>query len=112
MAEALSTQKRGMKPESLAKIILAVLILALLGLAYYYFVVLPRMGGGIVEQERLKIGKIEFLSAIYGPGTKDMPYFTRPMGVATDKFENIYVTDADNNQVCVFSKNGRFLFFG
>jgi DNA-binding beta-propeller fold protein YncE len=101
-----------MRPETLAKIILVILLLVLAGLVYYYAVVLPRMGGGIVDEADTgtTVGGIEFLYAIYGSGVGNSPYFSKPMGVGTDKFENIYVTDADQHRVYVFAKGGRFLY--
>lgn len=107
-----TVRKQGMRPETLAKIILVILLLVLAGLVYYYAVVLPRMGGGIVDESDTgtSVGGIEFLYAIYGSGVGDSPYFSKPMGVATDKFENIYVTDADQHKVYVFAKGGRFLY--
>lgn len=47
---------------------------------------------------------------VYGPGTGTAPLFGRPMGVAVGSRDRIYVTDATNNRVCVFSSAGRFLF--
>lgn len=107
-----SARRQGMRPETLAKIILAILLLVLAGLIYYYAVILPKMGGGVVDRtdSGAVVGDIEFLYAIYGSNVGNDPYFGKPMGVAADKFENIYVTDADNNKVYVFAKGGRFLY--
>jgi len=47
---------------------------------------------------------------VYGPGTGDTPLFSRPMGVAVGNGGRVYVTDSQNNRVCVFDSSGRFLF--
>ncbi len=47
---------------------------------------------------------------IGGPGEGPRPRFLRPMGVAFGPEGRIYVTDAGNNRVAVFSRRGRFLF--
>lgn len=46
---------------------------------------------------------------VYGPGEGDLPLFDRPMGVAVGEGNQIYVTDAGNNRVCVFDSQGRYL---
>jgi DNA-binding beta-propeller fold protein YncE len=104
------TKTRGMSPRALALLLLAVLLIVIAVLLYYLLVVLPKMGGGVVEDQKQKIGHLEFLFAVYGPGTGDKPYFVRPMGVATDSQGNMYVTDMQADRVCVFNKDGRYLF--
>lgn len=101
---------RGVTPRTLALILLAVLLAVIAALLYYILVVLPKMGGGVVESGAQKIGRVEFLFAVYGPGVGANPYFIRPMGVATDSQGNMYVTDMQADRVCVFNKDGRFLF--
>lgn len=100
----------GVTPRTLALIMLGILLLVIAVLLYYVFFVLPKMGGGVVEQGNQKVGRIEFLFAVYGPGTGKEPYFMRPMGVACDSQGNMYVTDSLQNRVCVFNKDGRYLF--
>ena len=46
----------------------------------------------------------------FGPATGDRPLFSRPMGVAVGRNNRIYVTDSENNRVCVFDSSGRYLF--
>lgn len=103
-------KKSGVSARTLALILLIILLLVVGGLLYYLLVILPKMGGGVVEEGNQKIGRIEFMFAVYGPGTGDKPYFIRPMGVATDSQGNMYVTDMQGDRVCVFNKDGRFLF--
>ncbi len=55
------------------------------------------------------MGPLQFKMSIYGPGG-ETPYFKRPNSVAFDQEGKIYVTDTGNNRVCVFNKEGRFLF--
>lgn len=102
--------RKGIDARTLAWVILIILLLTLAGLLYYILIVLPKLGGGVVEDNPQKVGKMEFLFAVYGPGVGDKPYFSRPMGVATDSSGNMYVTDSVDNRVCVFNKEGRYLF--
>jgi sugar lactone lactonase YvrE len=101
---------KGMTPRTLALIMLGILLLIIAVLLYYVFFVLPKMGGGVIEQGQQKVGRIEFLFAVYGPGTGSDPYFLRPMGVACDSQGNMYVTDSLQERMCVFNKDGRYLF--
>lgn len=90
-------------------IIVVLLLLILLALIYVYFVSL-KSGGGIVSARKAKVGKIESLFSIYGPGRGKEPRFSKPMAVALDKDKNIYVTDSQNNRVVVFDSEGSFLY--
>jgi len=85
-----------------------ILALALIALLIYLLWLLSRggftSGGGAV---------VEGLRPIYvidGPGEGEKPKFDRPMGVAYGKDGRIYVSDTDNNRVCVFNGRGQFLF--
>ena len=104
------TKSRGVTPRTLALILLAILLIVIAALMYYLLAVLPSKGGGVVESQSQRVGRLEFLFAVYGPGVGDYPYFVRPMGVATDSQGNMYVTDSTVNRVCVFNRDGRFLF--
>lgn len=88
-------------------IVLLILIAAIL--AYMYFVML-KSGGGIVSATKNKVGKIESIFSVYGPGRGKMPRFTKPLAVAVDSENNFYVSDTGNNRICVFDRNGEFLF--
>lgn len=90
-------------------VIVVVLLLILAVLFYLYFVTL-KSGGGIVSARKTKVGNIEFQFSIYGPGRGDNPKFNKPMSVAVDAENNIYVTDSQNNRVCVFNSSGNFLY--
>jgi sugar lactone lactonase YvrE len=103
-------KKSGVSARGLAMILLAVLLAVIAALLYYLLVMLPKMGGGVVQEGSQRIGRIEFLFAVYGPGTGRAPYFLRPMCVATDSQSNMYVTDMQGDRVCVFNKDGRFQF--
>jgi sugar lactone lactonase YvrE len=52
---------------------------------------------------------IQPIWAVYGPGEGETPLFARPMGVAVGNNSTIYVTDAENNRVCAFDSQGRFI---
>lgn len=91
------------------RIVIIILILILALLAYLYFFTL-KSGGGLVSARKKEVGGMEFLFAVYGPGRGVAPRFSMPMSVATDKNNRIYVTDAGNNRVVVFDRNGSFLF--
>lgn len=100
---------RGIKPRTLVNIIIIILLLVLLALLIYYFFFLPG-GGGIVRFGQKDVGGIRFLFAVYGPGVGDRPNFNRPLGVATDKAGNIYVSDTGNFRIAKFNNRGRFLW--
>lgn len=89
--------------------IIVALLLVLAILAYVYFIML-KSGGGIISAKKNTIGKIESIFSIYGPGRGRFPRFVKPMSVATDKDNNIYVSDSGNNRICVFDRDGDFLF--
>lgn len=95
--------------QNLTRVLAAILITLLCILLYIYFVVLES-GGGIVSNSKKKVGRIEFLFGIYGPGRGRFPEFKMPMSVTTDKENNIYVTDSGNYRVCVFDSKGEFMF--
>jgi DNA-binding beta-propeller fold protein YncE len=95
----------------MAGVIIGILVIGLGAFAYMYFFMIPRSGsGGVVSAISKKVGNIDFLFGVYGPGKGDRPRFYKPMAVATDQEENIYVTDSGNNRVVVFNKKGEFLF--
>lgn len=101
-----------MKKQSRTKrkmIIIAILVLILALLAYVYFITL-KSGGGIKSAANKKVGSIEFLFSVYGPGRGEFPRFKDPMAVATDENNNIYVSDTGNNRVVVFDSDGEFMF--
>lgn len=91
------------------RVLAAILITLLCILLYLYFIVLES-GGGIVSNSKKKVGRIDFLFGVYGPGRGKSPEFNSPMSVATDENNNIYVTDTGNHRVCVFDSTGEFMF--
>lgn len=104
------TQERGLRTDTLIKILVLIILIGIIGLLYFYFYLLPKRGGGLVEAVPQDVGAIRVLMVISGPGVSPNPYFRRPNDVAVDKKGNIYVTDGENNRVCVFNRYGRFLF--
>ena len=99
-----------MKGKHKANIIIAVLTATLALMAYIYISIPEFGGGGIVSAQKKKVGKIDFLFAVYGPGRGMLPSLNKPMSVATDKENNIYVTDSGNNRVVVFNRKGEYMF--
>jgi DNA-binding beta-propeller fold protein YncE len=83
------------------------LTLVLIALVIYllWFLGRPAPLGPTVSQQG-----IEAIWQSFGPGTSARPLFSRPMGVAVGSGDRIYVTDAENDRVCVFDVSGRFLF--
>lgn len=57
-----------------------------------------------------QVAGIQPVFVLDGPGQGERPLFDGPMGVAIGRENRIYVTDANNNRVCVFSSKGKFLF--
>ncbi|HSQ21271.1 MAG TPA: hypothetical protein VLQ52_00505 [Coriobacteriia bacterium] len=94
-------------PRRVFLLIAVLLALALVGLLVYLFWFLgkppslsslpPRQG-------------IQPVWQVFGPAEGPRPLFSRPMGVAVSEDGRVYVTDAENNRVCVFDSQGRFLF--
>lgn len=84
-----------------------VLALALIALIVYLLYFLGRPES--LSNAEAKQG-VQPIWEVYGPGTGETPLFSRPMGVAVGKGGRVYVTDSQNNRVCVFDSSGRFLF--
>ncbi|MCK4776773.1 MAG: hypothetical protein KAS39_00245, partial [Actinomycetia bacterium] len=105
-------EKKGIKMETLLKIIIVLIILALGFLAYYYFFILPKRGAGIVETGEEELGPFKFKMAIYGPGpNQGTPGgLARPQYVAADKNGNIYITD-EWHRFTVYNDAGRYLYY-
>ncbi len=101
---------KGVKVETILKILAFLILVGLVLLSYYYFFLLPKRGGGLVDTVPVDVGNIRCLMVIYGPGTRVNPYFNRPNSVAVGEDGKIYVTDGRNDRICVFNRYGRFLF--
>lgn len=53
--------------------------------------------------------RLEPVSSIGGPGTGDLPFLDRPLGVAWAPNGDVYVSDTGNGRICVFTSRGRFI---
>lgn len=83
--------------------------IVLVGLLVYLLTLLgPGLPGGTAQGD-VSYG-LEPVLQIGGPGTGDLPSFSRPMGIAYGPEGRLYVADTSNNRVVVFSRQGRFLF--
>jgi sugar lactone lactonase YvrE len=81
-----------------------VLIVVLVALAIVMFV---RNGGPFGGSDA---STLEPVATIYGPGRGSKPRFGRPMGVAfSPDGKRLYVTDAEENRVAIFSRDGAFI---
>jgi len=79
----------------------------LIGLVFVLFRTMQDVGlAGAVEQ----VAGIQSIYVLDGPGVGENPLFDAPMGVAVGREKRIYVADAGNNRICVFSAKGKFLF--
>lgn len=88
-----------------------IIILCTLGLFGYVYLNVPTSGsGGIVSTNSKNIGQISFKFSVYGAGKGDYPLFDKPMSVATDKDNNIYVSDTSHDRIIVFNSRGQFMF--
>lgn len=90
------------------QLLIGVLLSILMALVALYLWLLPQRGAGIVSATGDQADpqwRYEF--SLYGPGTGESRYFSRPLGVATDG-ARVYVTDTDNHRVCVFDDRGHF----
>ncbi len=109
MARIFAPLKRGIRltPRQWFGILAAVLVVLLVGLIIYllYFLGTPEK-----LTDRTQKAGIQPIWSVDGPGKGANPLFNRPMGVAVGKSSHVYITDAENNRVCVFDSSGRFLF--
>lgn len=87
-------------------IALGVLLVALV----VYLLFFMNTGTGLVSRGGAPKSGIRPVLVIDGPGTGAYPRFDRPMGAAFGLDGRIYVTDTGHNRVCVFDRNGAFLF--
>jgi hypothetical protein len=101
-----SRRRRGLTPRRLFQIVAVVLLLVLAALIAYLLWFLGRPEGLGDRPER---SGIQPIWEVYGPAEGERPLFDRPMGVAIDERNRVYVTDSGNNRVCVFDSAGRFL---
>lgn len=100
--------RRRFSPRSVAAGGALVLAVVLVGLLAYLLTLFGRTG-----EERgaePKASGLEPVLQIGGPGEGPRPRFNRPMGVAFGTEGRVYVADAGNNRICVFSRRGLFLF--
>lgn len=95
-----------MKQRTLLLAILGVLIV-ILGVLVYLYVTLVRPLGTAVSPE---VVGVNYLFSIYGYGDKPDELLEKPIGVAVDKDENIYISDTNHHRVLVFDRGGNFLF--
>lgn len=95
----------------MSRIIILILAVALVVLVYMFFFMNSKdQGGGLVSTSGKKVGDLESIFTIYGPGKGKHPRFLKPMSITTDKENNIYVADSGHHRIVVFNKNGKFLF--
>lgn len=87
----------------LLAIVLALVLVALIVYLLWY------LGRPEVLTDKSPAQGIQPIWVVYGPGEGETPLFARPMGVAVGNGGTIYVTDADNNRVCAFDSQGRFV---
>lgn len=85
--------------------LVAVLVL-LVGLLIF---LLLKPGGLVIRGGDTRAGIVPVLT-IVGPGKGPNPTFKDPMGAAFGLDGRIYVSDSGNNRVCVFDRDGAFLF--
>ncbi|HEX3031298.1 MAG TPA: 6-bladed beta-propeller [Bacillota bacterium] len=91
--------------------LIGILVIGIGALLYINYFIIPKAGGGgIVATAGKPVGKIQPLFSVYGPGKGAAVKFLRPMSVATDRDENIYVTDTENKRVVVFNRKGEYMF--
>ena len=95
-----------MKQRTLLLTVLSVLFV-ILGVLVYLYVTLVRPLGPAVSPD---VVGLDYLFSIYGYGDKANELLEKPIGVAVDKDENIYISDTDHHRVLAFDEDGDFLF--
>jgi DNA-binding beta-propeller fold protein YncE len=106
-ADAAMPRAKGLTPKQAFQLIAIGLIVILAALIIYLLFFLPT---GLVQRGGAEKAGIEPVFVIDGPGTGKEPLFDKPMGVAFARDGSIFVADSGNNRICVFDRNGRFLF--
>lgn len=101
-----SRRRFGLSPRRAFGLLAIVLAIVLTALVVY---LLWFLGRPEVLSSKDPIQGIQPIWQVYGPGEGDLPLFDRPMGVAVGERNQIYVTDAGNNRVCVFDSQGRYI---
>ncbi|MDZ4179903.1 MAG: SMP-30/gluconolactonase/LRE family protein [Coriobacteriia bacterium] len=89
---------------ALLAVVLAIILVALIVYLLWF------LGRPEVLTSRAVVQGVQPVWQVYGPGEGEQPLFDRPMGVAVGPGNRIYVTDGQNNRVCAFDSQGRFLF--
>lgn len=84
-------------------ILVAILLLTMGALAYFYFYVLNNSNDAVQNQG------MTHLFSIYGWGDKPDELLKRPTGVASDDKGNIYVTLPSRGKVVEFDNNGNYI---
>ncbi len=96
-----------MKQRTFLVIFLAVLLILLGFLAYFY---ISLTDSAVSVSNPVQIKDMRHLFTIYGYGKKPHQLLKRPHGVAVDKEGNIYIADMENSRILVFDRSGDYLF--
>jgi tripartite motif-containing protein 71 len=88
----------------------AIVVFLLLVLIWLVALLILMLRQEPVEGEYRALGRLKPLHVLIGPGVGERPFFEKPMGVAFGKGDRVYVADTGNNRICVFDRNGRYLF--
>lgn len=98
---------RRQKRKRIILLVLLLLLLLLLSYATYYFVNNRALPSIDVGPARAQLEPPEYLFSITGTGKNQLD---RPAGVEIGPDGRVYVVDAGNRQVSVFTRAGEFLF--
>jgi len=107
-----SSRKRGLRLPSARRFLAVGLILTVVLAGFLIMALLVAIAptpGGSAGGGTPQAGVIP-LFVITGPGNGSHPRFDRPLAAAFDQKGRIYVSDTGNGRVCVFDRNGKFLF--
>ncbi|MDO8963002.1 MAG: hypothetical protein Q7W30_00740 [Coriobacteriia bacterium] len=89
---------------------IAVALTVILVILVIWLIYLLLRPGGLVARGGADVAGLTPLLTITGPGKGANPDFKKPMGAAFGIDGRIYVSDTGNNRVCVFDRDGGFLF--
>lgn len=103
------TSRWHLTPRQAFTLIGVVLAIALIALVLYLLLYLSPAGFTELLPDT-GAGGLRPIMIIRGPGTGENPSFSRPMGAAFSPKGDIYAVDTENNRVCVFDDNGKYLF--
>ncbi|HET6351607.1 MAG TPA: hypothetical protein VFG89_05710 [Coriobacteriia bacterium] len=91
-------------------LVIIAIVLGVVLIALIIFLLLSMRDNPSARVADNSAGGIKAELVIEGPGRGANPTFNRPMGVAWSvRGDYVYVADSENNRICIFARDGRFI---